>query len=294
MLSRRRHLFEIEDQPWVPAWFRGYMTDYLSALFNFFLARTPVAERLAGVIRESDRDVVLDLCSGSSGPMLGLVRALDEKLDLRPRVVLSDLYPNLRAYRELRRRSNGQVDFYPRPLDARRLAETDLSPELRRAVLTLFAGFHHFTPADARVILEQARDGGHPIAIFEVSERRWPTLLSLPLVATGVFLITPWLRPFSLRRWFFTYVLPLVPFAVFWDGVASCLRTYRTAELRDMTASLTNPDDDLPYRWQVGRAPVAGLPFVAVAWMTGVPRDEPGPADGDSTLDFLKPSKQNP
>lgn len=44
--------------------------------------------------------------------------------------------------------------------------------------------------------------------------------------------------PFRWGRPFLTYVIPIVPLAVMWDGVASVLRTYATEETREMAADL--------------------------------------------------------
>ena len=63
-----------------------------------------------------------------------------------------------------------------------------------------------------------------------------------------VFVTTPWIRPFRWSRLFWTYVVPIVPFVVLFDGVVSCLRTYRPQELREIIGKLTGSE----YQWEVG------------------------------------------
>ena len=90
---------------------------------------------------------------------------------------------------------------------------------------TIFNGFHHLQPWDARSVLHAAAAARQPIAIFEVSER---SLRTLPVVLTPLFvwLVTPFMRPFLWQRLFWTYLLPLVPLTCLWDGIVSQLRAY--------------------------------------------------------------------
>ena len=41
-----------------------------------------------------------------------------------------------------------------------------------------------------------------------------------------VLLVTPLIRPFTLSRILWTYLLPLVPLTCWWDGIVSQLRAY--------------------------------------------------------------------
>ena len=65
-----------------------------------------------------------------------------------------------------------------------------------------------------------------------------------------VLLLTPLARPFSMIRLLFTYIIPLIPFFVLWDGVVSVLRTYSISEMEQMTVSLNNQDS---YEWEMGK-----------------------------------------
>jgi hypothetical protein len=62
------------------------------------------------------------------------------------------------------------------------------------------------------------------------------------------FFFTPWIRPFRWSRLFWTYLIPVVPFVFLFDGIVSCLRTYRPEELREMVGELTAAG----YQWQIG------------------------------------------
>jgi hypothetical protein len=63
-----------------------------------------------------------------------------------------------------------------------------------------------------------------------------------------LFICTPWIRPFRWSRIFCTYVIPIIPAVLLFDGVVSCLRTYRPPELRAITEKLNASD----YTWDSG------------------------------------------
>jgi hypothetical protein len=62
------------------------------------------------------------------------------------------------------------------------------------------------------------------------------------------FAFTPLIRPFRWSRLLYTYVIPIIPLVLLFDGVVSCLRTYRPQELREITKKLSG----IAYQWEVG------------------------------------------
>ena len=240
---RRLHLIELEDQPWFPAIVRDLATDYLQFVqerFRLDRAMTPLVRR---ALDEGRTSAIVDLCSGGSGPLLGLVT--DLAAEGRPvHATLTDLFPNLAAFEKIAAASGGLVGYEREPVDARRV------PARLAGLRTIFNGFHHFRPADARAVLHAAASARQPIAIFEVSER---SLRTLPVVLTPIFvwLATPFMRPFTWRRFLWTYIVPLVPFTCLWDGIVSQLRAYTVAELRALC------DGSPPMRWEAGQVAIA-------------------------------------
>jgi hypothetical protein len=68
-----------------------------------------------------------------------------------------------------------------------------------------------------------------------------------------VLLLTPSIRPRRVRRYLFTYLIPLVPLVVLWDGLASDPRSRTVQELEELLEPLRSPE----YHWEVG---TVGLP----------------------------------
>jgi hypothetical protein len=240
---RRLHLLELEDQSWFPATVRDLATDYLQFIqerFRIDRAMTPLVRRALDAAQTSE---IVDLCSGGSGPLLGIVT--DLAAGGRPvHATLTDLYPNLPAFEKIAAASGGLVGFERASIDARRV------PPRLAGLRTIFNAFHHLRPADARAVLHAAAAAGQPIAVFEISERSPRTI---PVVLTPIFvwLVTPLMRPFTWRRFLFTYPIPLVPLTCVWDGIVSQLRAYTVEELRGMC------EGSAPMRWEAGQVPIA-------------------------------------
>jgi hypothetical protein len=184
---------------------------------------------------------IADLCSGGGGPWLDLSRKLQhDKPALSVR--LTDKYPNLGAFQSLRTASGNCIAFSQGPVDA-----MNVPPELP-GFRTMFSSFHQFAPGDARVILQNAVDAGESIGIFEITRRSPLTIALMIPWALLPLLSTPWIRPFRWSRLFWTYVIPIIPLVLLFDGVVSCLRTYRPQELRAIVEGLAAPE----YQWEIG------------------------------------------
>lgn len=254
---KRRHLLELEDQAWFPRTIRDLATDYLQfiqAHFRLDRAMAPVVRR---VLDASRAPGIVDLCSGGSGPLLLLVQ--DLAADGKPvRATMTDLYPNVPAFEQIVAQSGGLIGYEPSSVDARAV------PPALIGLRTIFNGFHHLKPEDARSVLHAAAAARQPIVIFEVSERTWKNLISIFLTPLAVWISTPFMRPFLWRRLLWTYLLPLVPFTCLWDGVVSQLRAYTLEELRGLS------EGSAPMRWEVGQIPIA-KDTGRLTYLTGIP-----------------------
>jgi len=242
MTFPRLHLFEFEDQIWLPGIVRDLATDYLCFIQATFRLHRPILPLLAEVLRVTNQRRIVDLCSGGGGPVLEIQKALSAA-GLRVSITLTDRFPNSRAFQQIEEASKQQITFVTESVDARFL------PGRLIGLRTIFNSFHHFRESDVRKILLDAVEAGQPIAIFEYAERAaLIVLLTLILTPFLVALATPFIRPFRWSRMVLTYLLPLIPLTCWWDGVVSQLRGYTVEELETLTKSL--PCDS--YCWHSG------------------------------------------
>lgn len=121
-------------------------------------------------------------------------------------------------------------------------------PSDLKGLRTLFLSFHHFEEKDAIQILQSAIDTNNGIAIFEGQERSLPSILAMIFSPITVLLTTPLIKPFSLKRLLFTYIIPIIPIFVLWDGVVSSLRTYSVVEMNKLIQSTKNQGT---YTWEI-------------------------------------------
>lgn len=236
---KRRHLFEFEDYQWLPRLLRDFMTDYLrfvSSQFNLFGGTLPV---LTDVLQRTGRTQIVDIASGGGGPWLSLVPELQSQIpDLK--ITLTDRYPNQSGMNQVTFALPQVVEAESRSIDARAVP-SDLT-----GLRTQFLSLHHFQPAEVIAILQNAIAANEPIAIFEAQQRDVEHLIRFALSPLFVLLFTPFVRPFRITRLMLTYLIPVVPALVFWDGLVSVLRTYSIEEMLEMAREA---DPGQRYEW---------------------------------------------
>jgi hypothetical protein len=254
----RLHLIELHEQPWVPEAVRRMATDYLHTVLTMVGPFKPLAPRLLELVRASGETTVVDLCSGGSGTLLQLLDGLRER-GVEARVIMTDLYPNLPAFERAQEASGGRLGFEAEPVDARRV------PDRLRGARTIFNALHHFRPAEARAILADAAAKGAPILVAEASHRSALGLLGTLGIAPTVLLFMPFVRPVTPLRLLLTYVVPVAPALIFFDGLVSVLRCYRADELLELARGLGGKG----YVWEAGETRVRS--GMVVTWLAGRP-----------------------
>ncbi|MEZ4932986.1 MAG: hypothetical protein R2788_12820 [Saprospiraceae bacterium] len=132
---------------------------------------------------------------------------------------------------------------------------------------TQFLSFHHLLYEDAKQILQNAVDAKMPIAIFEIQERNSGNYVLKNMFSPIMVLLTaPFIRPFSIGRLVFTYLIPIVPFFILWDGVVSVLRTYTLDEMKQMTTELKTCTH---FKWEIEK--IKDGP-ITVIYLLGYPK----------------------
>ena len=251
---RRIQAIEWEDQSWLPRVFRDFITDHLKYTHSQPM-RAPVnaaiADHLSSLLDRSGATRIVDLCSGAGGPVAQIGQLLAQRMATRPKVLVTDLYPNESAFRALETASGGLIEARFQPTDA-----ADVPAELE-GVRTIFTAIHHFTPPQVQKVLSDAVRKRAPIAVFEPLER---TLPMAALVGAMSFLRgwthTHRVGRLTLPRFAVTYIVPLAPLMFAWDGMISCLRSYKADELIAIARQVEAPE----YTWEAGSFYVSG-PF---------------------------------
>jgi hypothetical protein len=260
---KRIHLFEFTDLSWYPQVFRCIQTDYLQFIATLGAGHKYLVPLFKRATQNAKTKEIVDLCSGGTGPWIRLQEQF-EQAGLFVDINLTDKYPHPESIQKWSAASRQGIRYLAEPVDAMNV------PSHLKGMRTLFEGFHHFTPQQAKTILQNAVENKVAIGIFEASLKP-PFGLILLLLAplstlASYFFMTPFIKPRTVSRFFWTYLVPIVPLATIWDGVVSLLRIYSPQELKGLINSF--PSDD--YTWEIGQAST-GTPIFTFTYLVGYP-----------------------
>ncbi|MEX2344743.1 MAG: hypothetical protein WD604_03960, partial [Balneolaceae bacterium] len=245
---KRIHLFEFEDLDWFPQWLRQCMTRLIVVMHNLLGTHKKLAELVYKSLNLTGQQSIIDLCTGSGGPMLKVYEILKTNEQTKAvTLTLTDLYPDKDVAGLVNNKDTG-ITYLEEPVDA-----TQVDGNLK-GVRTMTGSFHHFKPETAKKILEDAQYNRQPICIFEISDNSVPTWLwwiAIPVNFIMAFFITPFARPVTWKQLFFTYLIPVIPLCFAWDGAVSNVRTYT---LNDLDILLSGMESD-KYKWEKGKIP---------------------------------------
>jgi hypothetical protein len=237
---RRLQLFEVLDQAWCPQAVRHGATDYLEAITSRGDIYRPIQSEFFRAIEGCGAQRVVDLCSGGGGPWLSPAwrAALANHAPLT--VVLTDKFPSDVLSARL------GADPFVRCVDVS--VDAAAVPADLKGFRTIFSSFHHFPDTLARAVLGDAVRAGEGFAMAEVTSRTLRAFATMLLMPVFAWVLTPRMRPFRWSRLLLTYLIPVIPLVVLWDGLISCCRTRTPQELLALTTHFPQ------YDWQAGYA----------------------------------------
>lgn len=265
---RHIHLFEFTDQPWYPQAFRRMQTEYLQFVTTRGAGHKNLIPLFEKALHHTGMFQIVDLCSGGVGPWMQLSKYL-RQAGLPVKVTLTDKFPSPEAVQKWSVNPPEGIKYLAQPVDAMNV------PAMLMGMRTMFEGFHHFKPGEARLILHDAYEKRVAVGIFEAS-LPWPQaplifLLSPVMTLLGYLFTTPFILPRQCSRYLWTYLLPIVPLATCWDGLVSFLRVYSPDELKELIEPFKSND----YFWEIGEMST-GTPIFRFTYLLGYPVIEAG------------------
>ncbi|KAK7546267.1 hypothetical protein BKA81DRAFT_31827 [Phyllosticta paracitricarpa] len=280
-------LFEIADQRICPPTVRRCCQNVLASEWThrlpFIQPKSP-AELAATVIVEALDDfaelddsglAVVDFCSGSGGPVPTIEKAVNRRRKERGlspvSFLMTDLNPHVDAWKAASAKSS-HLSFIPESVDATHppssVINASSDPENRssnlgpkRRIFRLYClCFHHFSDPMARQVLASTLDTADGFAILELQDRRLASFVLMVLDFFFIFLMTPFWFGADPTHLFFTYIFPVVPFIMSFDGIVSSLRTRTFGEVMQLIDSVKGDNetekefDKCPPLKQLGKA----------------------------------------
>ncbi|KAM0143306.1 hypothetical protein ACHAP3_001442 [Botrytis cinerea] len=153
--------------------------------------------------------------------------------------VLTDLHPHIPDWTEASKRSEN-LNFISESVDAAN-APRDLLKNINgeangvhgeTKVFRLYnLAFHHFGDELGGDILKNTVETADGFGIFELQERTISSLITMFAMGIMILGITPFYFWRSPGHLFFTYIIPIIPFVLVFDGIISSVRTRSAGEV---------------------------------------------------------------
>ena len=263
---KRIHWFEFEDQSWFPNWIRKCMTKYIAALHRKFGTSQIIADNLSPIIEKYKVRNILDLCSGSGGPMINTTRILNDQFENHSiNLTMTDLYPNDEVITKFNSKNEIGISYHDKPINA--AEKNDLGYDM----MSMICSFHHMEPKVASSILQNAVNSQKPFYIFELSDNSAPIIpaliIGLPLTFIMTLVMSIFVRPMSVQQLVFTWLIPIIPLLIAWDGTISNLRTYTKKDLNELIDSIHSDN----YVWDINTIKTKTGKMMSII---GYPNDE--------------------
>lgn len=190
---------ELEDYSWFPKAFRNFQTEFIGFVVSKFNVYEPFINYIKSKKHKST--IMFDLCSGSGEP----AQSIYLKSNVFNEVMLSDKFPSSNTILKL--------DVLNMNFEANKC-------------YTMFNAIHHFTKEEKKQIVQKIKQVGAEAYFVEILE---PTILFalkvLSATTIGNLILSPFVKPFSLKRLFFTYIIPINILTISYDGIISVLKS---------------------------------------------------------------------
>lgn len=215
------HLFEFNDLPVLPESIRATLRDLCELCNSGFRSfNHEVAKQVLDRAREQGSRTIVELGAGTA-PITRILAADPAAKGMT--LVPCDLLPDLDAYRELAAAHPDSVRPCEESVDYTR--PKSWGPG---SIAVLVGTFHHIDPRDRdRTLAALSKSADHVMVFEPLRNTPFSMLLSTTAVVPALLLPLAYLgKPGRLRRFLWCWLVPVVPFIFFWDGLVSCMRQW--------------------------------------------------------------------
>lgn len=215
-------LFEFGDLKWIPHLYHYYLRVYLIFFIRLIGYDKLWAKQTESFIEGNSADSVMEYGSGSGEPLIQMVSQINSTKAKSLNYVMSDLKPLPEFVNKVNDQSPENFSYIETPVDA-----TKNKPSDGQAVIFINS-FHHLSPEIAQEVIKNNLENGNEMLILEYVRNNPLAYLSmfgglLLILLTLPFVVKLKHLPIAVL---FTYIIPLFPLMVFWDGLVSCRRAY--------------------------------------------------------------------
>ena len=224
----QKKLFEFGDLFWVPEFYHAFLRRFMGALYKIFGYHKLWMPELNAFIEKSGGKV-LDPCAGSGYVDALLIKEMKQQ-DLQ--FYLSDfmIHKNPEFREHINNLDDPRIHYLEQSIDV-----LQDNPDFRCPKIFINA-FHHFDDEQVAQICKLNLSHGDDILVLEYCDNAFVSYLSMlfgPLIA---MILLPFIteRRQLLVTAVFTYLIPIVPLMLLWDGLVSNLRCYSHRSLKNI------------------------------------------------------------
>lgn len=119
-------------------------------------------------------------------------------------------------------------------------------------IYTFVNSFHQLKPEQARYYLTEISKSRNSVAVLEGNnDSLWQVVGMTIFVPLTVLLSAPFVKPFSITRIVFTYLIPLLPIVTMLDGFFALFKLYNPSDLNELVSTIKTQN----YIWESGKLP---------------------------------------
>jgi len=227
-------LFEFGDLKEMPSLYHLYLRRYLVFFYKVFGYYKLWVPAFSDFLEETKAEKIMECCSGAGEALELLESQLDSTQFNSVHYLLSDIQPRFEFVSKFNLEKEGRFHYIAESVDVTQL-KVDLDcPKV------FINSFHHFSQPQVENIFKSVLGNGNEILILEYVRNSLLGYLSMLMGPIVVLLTLPFVvkpKHFPIMA-LFTYLVPLFPLMVLWDGMVSCMHEYNAKQLRGIATGL--------------------------------------------------------
>jgi len=230
-------LFEFGDLSWVPQIYHYYLRVYLIFFIKFVGYDKMWAKQTQTFIAQNDASSIMEYGSGSGEPLMRMVSQLNCEKAKSLSYTMSDIKPLPEFVNKVNTEAPDNFTYIETSIDA-----ANNKPQDEQSVIFINS-FHHLSPKVAHNVIKNNLENGNEMLILEYVRNNFLAYVSMLGGVLIVLLTAPFVSklkhlPLTI---FFTYIVPLFPLMMLWDGLISCRRAYSSDFFNNVAKEIDVP-----------------------------------------------------
>jgi len=227
-------LTEFGDLNWVPHIYHYYLRIYSLFFIRFIGYDKMWAKQTEAFLKRVKAKSVIEYGSGSGEPLLRTVSKIKSPALKSLNYTMSDLRPLPEFVDKVNNHLPENFSYIKEPVDA-----STHRPQKGQAVVFINS-FHHLPPETAKRVIKNNLENGNEMLILEYVRNSFLAHVSMVFGPLIVMLTVPFVvklkhLPIAIL---FTYLIPIFPLMLLWDGLVSGLSAYNEKFFRNAIEDL--------------------------------------------------------